>query len=203
MSESNDEKEQIKKVAKLRANIEKKILDLEAELDEQRTLLNLIDSTLVKQSFKRAEIQKPVQSQTPKQVTPKPVSKPQPVAVQRKGAPLKTITGDVLAEFVSEKDGLHIVFPEDKKFDITTPPFTSFFVERVLAKMHEKDKEDVSTGKLDPDKVLAFDIMQDGNIMNEIVIKNIRSERIREVKSSVRWTLEKMYERMQQQKQSG
>ena len=54
MSEFNDEKEQIKKVAKLRANIEKKMLELEAELDEQRTLLNLIDSTLVKQSFKRA-----------------------------------------------------------------------------------------------------------------------------------------------------
>ncbi|MDG6222569.1 MAG: hypothetical protein IAX21_00695 [Candidatus Bathyarchaeota archaeon] len=199
MSEQNDEKEQIKKVAKLRANIEKKILELEAELDEQRTLLNLIDSTLVQQSFKRAEIQKPMPTQTPQQVSPKPVTKPQPVAPQRKGTPLKTITGDVLAEFVSEKDTLHIIFPEDKKFDITTPPFTSFFVERVLTNMHEKDKEDANSGKLDPDKVLSFDIKQEGNIMKEIVIKNLRPERSREVKSSIRWTLEKMYERMKQQ----
>ena len=105
-----------------------------------------------------------------------------------------------MAELVSEKDGLHIVFPADKTFDINTPPFTSFFVERVLAKMHEKDKEDVNTGKLDPDKVLAFDIKQDGNIMKEILIKNIRSSRVREIKSSIRWTLEKMFERMNQQK---
>ena len=200
MSELNDEKEQIKKVAKLRANIEKKILDLEEELDEQRTLLNLIDSTLVKQSFKRAEIQKPAQTQTPQPVSSKPEAKPQTITPQRRGTPLKTITGDVLAKLISEKDGLHIVFPADKNFDINTPPFTSFFVERVLAKMHEKDKEDVSAGKLDPDKILAFDIKQDGNIMKEILIKNIRSSRVREVKSSIRWTLEKMYERMNQQK---
>jgi hypothetical protein len=199
MSETNDKKEQIKKVAKLRANIEKKILELEAELDEQRTLLNLIDSTLVKQSFKRAEIQKPVPTKSSQKATAKPY-KPAPVTPQRKGTPLKTITGDVLAELLSENDGLHIVFPADKNFDINTPPFTSFFVERVLAKMHEKDKEDVNAGKLDPDKVLAFDIKQDGNIMKEIVIKNIGSARVREIKSSVRWTLEKMFERMKQQK---
>ncbi len=200
MSETNDKKEQIKKVAKLRANIEKKIVELEAELDEQRTLLNLIDSTLVKQSFKRAEIQKPASTKTPQQAAAPKAYKPAPVTPQRKGTPLKTITGDVLAELLSENDGLHIVFPEDKNFDINTPPFTSFFVERVLAKMHEKDKEDVNAGKLDPDKVLSFDIKQDGNIMKEIVIKNIRSARVREIKSSMRWTLEKMYERMKQQK---
>jgi hypothetical protein len=200
MSELNDEKEQIKKVAKLRANIEKKITELEAELDEQRTLLNLIDSTLVQQSFKRAELQKPMPAQKAEPVSAKPVAKPQPVATQRKGIPLKTITGDVLAEFVTEKNALHIVFPEDKKFDVTTPPFTSFFVERVLAKMHEKDKEDINSGKLDPDKVLSFDIKQNDNIMKEIIIKNLRPERSREIKSSIRWTLEKMYERMNQQK---
>jgi len=199
MSETNDQKEQIKKVAKLRANIEKKIAELEAELDEQRTLLTLIDSTLVKQSFKRAEIQKPSPAKRPQQAAPKPY-KPAPVTPQRKGTPLKTITGDVLAELLSENDGLHIVFPADKNFDINTPPFTSFFVERVLAKMHEKDKEDITAGKLDPDKVLSFDIKQEGNIMKEILIKNIRSTRVREIKSSMRWTLEKMYERMKQQK---
>jgi hypothetical protein len=199
MSETNDQKEQIKKVAKLRANIEKKIAELEAELDEQRTLLTLIDSTLVKQSFKRAEIQKPSPAKRAQQAAPKPY-KPAPVTPQRKGTQLKTITGDVLAELLSENDGLHIVFPADKNFDINTPPFTSFFVERVLAKMHEKDKEDITAGKLDPDKVLSFDIKQEGNIMKEILIKNIRSTRVREIKSSMRWTLEKMYERMKQQK---
>jgi hypothetical protein len=93
---------------------------------------------------------------------------------------------------------LRILFPEDKDFDINIPPFTSFFVERVLAKMLEKDKEDVNAGKLDPDKIISFNIKQDGNTLKEIIIKNLRPERLRELKSSLRWTLEKMFERMKQ-----
>ena len=71
-------------------------------------------------------------------------------------------------------------------------------MERVLAKMLEKDKEDVNAGKLDPDTIISFDIIQDGNTLKEIIIKNLRPERLRELKSSLRWTLEKMFERMQQ-----
>ena len=52
--------------------------------------------------------------------------------------------------------------------------------------------------ELDPDKIVSYDIKQDKNIIREITIKNLRSERTRELKSSVRWTLEKMFERMKQ-----
>jgi hypothetical protein len=199
MSETNEEKEQVKKIAKLRENIEQKIQSLKAELEEQKTLLNLIDSMLVKQSFKRAEIQKPPQAPAQKQAEPKTVTPQQPKPKsQTRGIPLKTITGDVLAELVSEKETLHIYFPQDKNFDINTPPFMSFFLDRVLAKMQEKDKEDAKVGKLDPDKIVSFEIKQDENTLKEMTIKNLRPDRSRELKSSLRWTLEKMFERMKQ-----
>ena len=204
MSDTQEEKEQVKKIAKLRADLEQKIESLEEELETQKTLLSLIDSALVQHSFKRAEIQKPVQTSTLQYVPPKPVIEqsetPKVVQVkpQKKGILLKTITGDVLSELLLEKDALRILFPVDKDFDINIPPFTSFFVERVLAKMLEKDKEDVNTGKLDPDKIISFNIIQDSNILKEITIKNLRPERLRELKSSLRWTLEKMFERMKQ-----
>ena len=105
---------------------------------------------------------------------------------------------ELLAQIYTEKDVMHITLAEDKNFDINTPPFTSFFVERVLAKMQEKDKEDASKGKIDPEKTVSYDIKRDGNIIKEITIRNLRSERSRELKSSIRWTLEKMYERMKQ-----
>jgi uncharacterized membrane protein len=117
---------------------------------------------------------------------------------QKKGIPLKTVTGDLLAQIFTEKDSMQIVLAEDKNFDINTPPFISFFVERVLAKMQDKDKEDASKGKLSPENTLSFNIKQDGNIIREITINNLRRERSRELKSSIRWTLEKMYERMKQ-----
>jgi hypothetical protein len=190
---SEEEKEKIKKIAKLRALLEKRVEDMETELDGLKTLLGLIDSTLLKESFKRAEISKPVQSPQ-KQETPQTP----PVKPQKKGIPLKTVTGDLLAQIYTEKDLIQIILAEDKNFDANTPPFKSFFVERVLTKMQEKDREDASKGKLDPEKTLSYDIKQDGNTLKEIAIRNLRSERLRELKSSIRWTLEKMYERMKQ-----
>ena len=189
----NGEKEKIKKIAKLREILEKRVEEMETELDGLKTLLNLIDTTLVQQSFKRAELPKNIQSLT--KIEP---SKESPIKQGKKGIPLKTVTGDLLAQIYSEKEVVNINLPEDKKFDINIPPFTSFFLERVLAKMLEKDKEDVEKGKLDPDKIISYTIKQDGNILKEITIKNLRAERSRELKSSIRWTLEKMFERMKQ-----
>jgi hypothetical protein len=193
MMSENEEKEKIKKIAKLRAILEKRVEDMETELDGLKTLLSLIDSTLLKESFKRAEISKPVQTPQ-KQETPQPP----PIKPKKKGIPLKTVTGDLLAQIYTEKDQTQIILAEDKNFDINTPPFKSFFVERVLAKMQEKDREDANKGKLDPEKILSYDIKQDGTTLREIAIINLRSERSRELKSSIRWTLEKMYERMKQ-----
>lgn len=187
------EKEKIKKIAKLRVLLEKRVEDMETELDGLKTLLSLIDTTLLKEGFKRAEISKPVQT-PPKQETPQP----SPIKPQKKGIPLKTVTGDLLAQLYIEKDFMQVTLAEDKNFDINTPPFKSFFVERVLAKMQEKDKEDASKGKIDPEKTVSYDIKRDGNILKEITIRNLRPERSRELKSSIRWTLEKMYERMKQ-----
>jgi hypothetical protein len=194
MSE-NEEKEKIKKIAKLRATLEKRVEAMEAELDEMKTLLSLLDTTLVKESFKRAEISKPAQAPQKEETLPPP---PPPAVPQKRGVPLRTVTGDLLAELYTEKESMQIVLAEDKNFDINTPPFTSFFVERVLAKMEEKDKEDAKEGKLAPENILKFSMKQDGNIIREITIHNLRRERSRELKSSIRWTLEKMYERMKQ-----
>jgi hypothetical protein len=191
---SEEEREKIKNIAKLRALLEKRVEEMQTELEGMKTLLGLIDSTLLKESFKRAKVTKPAQSPQKQETT-----HPTPAKPQKKGIPLKTVTGDILAHIYTEKDNAQIVMAEDKNFDINTPPFTSFFVERVLAKMLDKDQEDVNKGKLDPEKVVAYDIKQDGNIIKEITIINLRSERSRELKSSIRWTLEKMYERMKQQ----
>jgi hypothetical protein len=191
MSE-DEEKEKIKKIAELRATLEKRVETMETEVDGLKTLLSLIDETLIKEGFKRADISKPVQT-APKQATQQPSA-----TQQKKGVPLKTVTGDLLAQFYIEKDSIQITLAEDKDFDVNTPPFKSFFVERVLAKMQEKDREDASRGKIDPEKTLSYNIKQDGDTLREITIRNLRRDRSRELKSSIRWTLEKMYDKMKQ-----
>ncbi len=184
-------KEKIKKIAELRTRLAKRIEDMETELEGLRFLLEVIDDTLIEKGFKRAEIIKP--APTPLETVPPP-----PAKEYERSIPLKTVAGDLLANLYVEKDSMRIVLAEDKSFDVNTPPFTSFLVERVLAKMQEKDREASSTGEITPDKILSYNIIRDGDIIREITIRNIRPNRSRELKSSIRWTLEKMYEKMMQ-----
>lgn len=64
--------------------------------------------------------------------------------------------------------------------------------------MQEKDREDASKGKIAPENILSYNIKRDGNLIREITIRNLKPQRSRELKSSIRWTLEKMYERIKQ-----
>jgi DNA polymerase sigma len=86
---------------------------------------------------------------------------------------------------------------ESKQFNAKIPPFQNFLVEKVLAKMKEKDAEFVRTNQLEANKAFTYEIIKEEDLIREIVIHNIDDERLKELKSSIRWTLEKMYEKMQ------
>jgi hypothetical protein len=126
---------------------------------------------------------------------------PMPPVSSESVTELKTTGGELLAElYVSENgDSLHVVPAGDKRFDVNTPPFTQFLIERVLLKMQEKDNELSATGKLNPDHVFSYEVIHEDNILREIVIRNIDSDRLKELKSSMRWTFEKMHEKAKSQ----
>jgi len=193
----SEEAEKIKKFVAFKKKLEKKVEGLESELNEQRLMLEAVNSILLEKGFKRAEIAKtpvtaevsPVKEETPVELPPQLSSEFQNVI------PLKTVTGESLATLYIEQDSLRIVLAEDKNFNINTPPFTQFLVERVLAKMQAKDSELVRSGQLTTGKIFSYNIVQEGDTIHEIVIKNFDANRLRELKSSIRWTLEKMYEK--------
>ena len=85
-----------------------------------------------------------------------------------------------------------------KTLTFNTPPFSNFLVEKVFAKMQEKDKELVRLGQLSTDKMFSYNIVREQDLIREIVIKNVDDERLKELKSSIRWTFEKMYEKMKE-----
>jgi len=184
---NNDDAEKIKKLVEFRARIEKQINELSSDLEGLRLLLEFIDNILLEKGFMRAEFKKQAPSVS---------TYPQKELEYKAVAPIKTVTGELLANLYIGEDFLRVVLAEDKNFDVNTPPFMQFLVERVLAKMQEKDREASRTGEIPPDKIFSYSIIRDGDILREIVIKNIISERFQELKSSIRWTLEKMYEKM-------
>jgi len=193
----SEEAEKIKKFVAFKKKLGKKVEGLESELNEQRLMLEAVNSILLEKGFKHVEIAK-----TPVTAEVSPVKEealvelpPQPSAKSENVIPLKTVTGEPLATLYTNQDSLRIVLAEDKDFNINTPPFTQFLVERVLAKMQEKDSELARAGQLTADKIFSYNIVQEGDIIHEMVIKNLDANRLRELKSSIRWTLEKMYEK--------
>lgn len=188
----SEEAEKIKRLVAFKKKLESKVEQLESELKELQALLETINTVLLEKGFKRAEIAKGA-----------PAVEPQVTEAELKGEaepenviPLKTFDNVLLANLYVDENLLRVVPTEERRFNVNTPPFLQFLVEKVFLKMQEKDSELAKAGQLPYDKIFSYNIIRDGDMIQEIVIKNFDETRLRELKSSIRWTLEKMYEKM-------
>jgi len=189
MAAEEKEEEKLRKMAEVRAILEKRIEQLETELEGFKATLEFVNETLLKRGFKKAE------SAKPSVIMPKTA---QPEMASEETVSLKTAEGEFLANLYIGKDSIRVILAEDKNFNVNTPPFMQFLIERVLTKMQERDRESAKTGGITADQIIAYNIMREGDVFREITIRNVEPERIKELKSSIRWTLEKMYEKMTQ-----
>jgi hypothetical protein len=192
--------EKLKAFVDFKKKLEKRIEELDAEVKESTVLLETVNSILLEKGFKRGDIKKLKVSKdkarskihvTVKEETPEPLRVTEPESV----IPLKTMDDEALAIIYVDKQALHVLPDESKNFSVNTPPFQAFLVERVLDKMQEKDNERVRIGQLAADKMFAYNVVIEGDLIREIVIRNVDEDRLRDLKSSIRWTLEKMYEK--------
>jgi len=197
------EEDRIRKMAELRTMLEKRVTQLQTELDQTKALLEFVSSALLEKGFKKPEIKPSLPPPTipeemipPSPPTSKTVEPAPPLLEVAQAIPIKTVTGELLANLHTDDENMRVVLAKDKQFTVDTPPFTAFLVQRVLAKMQEKDRESASAGEMPPERILSYEIIKEGDVVREIDIKNIGADRARELKSSIRWTLEKMYEKM-------
>jgi len=198
--------ERTRKLIDFQKRLEKRVEDLESELKEQTAVLETVNSILLEKGFRRAEIPKDTAVAN---VAPPPSEENMPEPAPSQAAErhagfeeiieLKTSTGVLLGSLYVGEQSLRVVPAEDKAFNVNTSPFSHFLVERVLTKMQERDSELARTGHLEPDQIFSYSITRDDDVIREIVIRNVDAERLKELKSSIRWTLEKMYEKMKDQ----
>ena len=198
----SQDSEKIKRLVSFKQKLEKRVEELESELKELQATLEALNFILLEKGFKRAEITKSpaeIEALLPKEEVTVEPSPPLPPTEYESVIPLKTVTGELLATLHVSEDSLRVVPAEDKSFNVNTPPFTPFLVERVFAKMQEKDNELARSGQIAPEKIFSYNIVREGDVIREITIKHVDQDRLRELKSSIRWTLEKMYEKMKAQ----
>ena len=194
--------EKMKSLIAFKKRLEEQLEKLGAETKEVQATLDTVNSILLEKGFKRGEIKEAPEAPVPKEVVlpkqepeaPKPAVQhtPEPESV----IPLKTMTDEPLALIYFDKQAMHVLPDESKNFSVNTPPFGNFLVERVFAKMQEKDSELVKTGQLTADKMFSYNIVREGDLIREIIIRNVDDERLKELKSSIRWTFEKMHEKI-------
>jgi uncharacterized membrane protein len=85
------------------------------------------------------------------------------------------------------------------ELNVNVPPFRRFLVEKVLKDVKRKDREVAERGEVKRDEAMDYEVKTKGDVLTKIFVKNVVDERrIRELKNAVRWTFERMLEKMAQ-----
>lgn len=203
--------EKMKQIIGFKKRLEDRLEALNVETKEVQAALDMVNTMLLEKGFKRGDIKEVPPANLPKEVI-LPKQEEYDISAETKHAsvsaatqapqdrenvfPLKTMNEEPLALICFDKEAMHVLPDESKHFSVNTPPFQNFLVEKVLAKMRDKDAELVRSRQLAGNKAFTFDVVKEEDLIREIVIRNVDDERLKELKSSIRWTLEKMYEKM-------
>lgn len=92
---------------------------------------------------------------------------------------------------------VRIALTDDMNLNINTPPFKTFFLNRILEGMKSKDKEKVQKGQLSESEIIDYkvDNDEDGKI-NSVMISNYRErERLNEIFNTATWVFTRMLEK--------
>ena len=103
--------------------------------------------------------------------------------------------GKLIANAYVTADKVSIVLDDEIEISADTPPFKSFFVDRIIGEMKRKDFQEAENGKIQKESVIDFIINKNGTDIREIIIKNYRQkERVNELINTAGWSLSRMLE---------
>ena len=178
--------ETIKELADLRAFIqkkidetEKKLNDLESDLETLKRALKSIDELLLKESFKPAI----------------EVASKERTSTEEEKLPSKLISkdGKSLADLKITDTEIIITPLSEIPLDLRAGPLNRFLINRVLLSMQKEDIEKARKGTILEDEILDYEINAKDNKIQRIVIKNYRTQqRLKRIISALRWTINEM-----------
>jgi len=175
--EFSDEK--IREILELKERISTEIEKHEEEVEFLKKNLSVLDSILKQSSFTKASALSSSEKLT-----------------QQESIPLtKGSEGEVIANAYVTPNQVSIILNEEIEVFDDTPPFKSFFLDRIIGEMKRKDADEVQNGKIQPESVIDYVINKNGSNIREIIIKNYRQkERVKEIINTAAWSLTRMIE---------
>lgn len=209
----------IRRAADIREWLVKQIADRQEEVERLRTTLTIIDSLLKQGSFKAAAslgsfaeagstaATAQVQQQARQAATPpaaaaaarqQQAAAPTLKTSYRDVRPLKRAKDEFLLANAEVSSGAVIIVPAPGvSLSVNTPPFRSFFLNRILEGMKGKDIEKVGQGALGKQEALNYKVEEDNNgQIKRIVINNYRDkDRLQEIFNTSAWVFTRMLEK--------
>ena len=210
----------IKNAAEIREWLTKQILEKQDEIEKIKITLSLIDSVLKQGSFKTAanlNLAKKIapneqnmdmnsQKKIPSQYHEKRRAQEEHIEPRKQSVEetrlIKRLKDNTpVARFHVTQEEVTIIPEEPIRISIETPPFKSFFLNRILQGMINKDIDKINQGQLSESEIISYDIItenQNKDILKKIQIKNYRDkERINEIFNTAAWVLTRMLDKVE------
>ena len=181
--------EQIKEIVALRENMLQQVDKHQEGIDMLEKNIIVLDQFLKGSSFTKAsqlEVKDEV-TIVENNVEPERVESSIPI---KRGN-----DGKVIANAYVTPDQVSIILDEQVVISADTPPFKSFFLDRIIGEMKKKDSAEAENGKIQKESIIDYIINKNGPDIREIIIKNYRQkERVNELINTAGWSLTRMLE---------
>lgn len=184
--------QETKRLLQFREAMEQRMAEIEGEAADLRAAMDAIDKMIVTEGFRTPAVPSAAAPATPEAETPRPEAGEEGMSITSKD-------GAVLGRMTIEDENLVFEPKPEYGFRTDIPPFQSFLVERVLANMSSTDQERAANGEIDQSEVLEYEITEYEGVLRQLRVLNYGGERrLREINSSLRWTFDKMYDKIRQ-----
>jgi len=220
----------VQRAAEIREWLTKEISDKEEELDRLRKMLNIVDALLKRSSFKPAstitrqgstysyqneptvaleadqieQVDESLSAQKQPMSGESPYNKEASRIEASEIRELRRATDSLLLARAEISSGeIEIIVSDDLSLNVNTPPFKTFFLNRILDGMKSKDQEKLRKGEINNStECIDYQIFSDDEgTLKSIKVTNYRErERLQDVISTMTWVLSKMVEKGSQQK---
>jgi hypothetical protein len=116
--------------------------------------------------------------------------------LEENSIPIKRVSdGKIIANAYVTPEQVSIILDDEIEISDDTPPFKSFFLDRIIGEMKKKDFAEAENGKIQKESIIDYIINKNGSDIREIIIKNYRQkERVNELINTAGWSLTRMLE---------
>jgi hypothetical protein len=181
--------EQVKEIVALRDNMMQQVDKHQEGIEMLEKNIVILDGFLKDSSFVKASKLKI--SNEPEIVKNVEVSKTVDDSIPIK----RGNDGKTIANAYVTPDQVSIILEEQVLINADTPPFKSFFLDRIIGEMKKKDFVEAENGKIQKESIIDYIINKNGTNIREIIIKNYREkQRVTELINTAGWSLTRMLE---------